>query len=99
MTAAAKATGHAQNLDSPFFTEGYVAGQIIIAALKKCGSKCTGSQLNDALNSLGTLSTQNLSGPVNLSSAQHRAVSSVSFYAYDPKKQQPVPVGGYISGS
>lgn len=99
MVAAAKAAGHTQNLDNPFFTEGYVTGKVIIQALTKCGASCSGSQLNDALNKLGTFDTKHLSGPVTLSSTQHRAVSSVQFYVYDAKSSGPVPVGDYTSGS
>jgi branched-chain amino acid transport system substrate-binding protein len=99
MLAAAKAAGHTQNLDNPFFTEGYVTGKVLVQALKKCGADCSGSQLNDALNNLGTFDTQNLSGPVTLSPKQHRAVSSVRFYVYDSGAGGPAPVGDYISGS
>jgi branched-chain amino acid transport system substrate-binding protein len=64
----------------PTFTEFYVFGEVLAAALNHCSPGCTGATLNTALehNTLGT-NTDGLSTTVGFSTTDHSMAATVQF--------------------
>lgn len=82
-----------------YFTQGWVAGEILQKALEKCGSNCSsGQQLARAFESVGTFNTNGLSsGPLELTAASHEWVHDVIFYKWDSSTDKVVPASGVVS--
>jgi branched-chain amino acid transport system substrate-binding protein len=54
------------NTDTSYFTYGYVSGEILGAAIKKCGSSCTGADVNKALEKIRDFNSGGLAGPLGV---------------------------------
>lgn len=82
-----------------YFTQGWVAGEILQKALEICGTNCSsGQQLAKAFESVGTVDTNGLSsGPLVLTAANHEWVRDVVFYKWDSSANEVVPASGVIN--
>jgi branched-chain amino acid transport system substrate-binding protein len=99
--AAANSYGKKADVSgSVFAMSGWVAVYMLADALKQCGTNCTGSQLNTALQHVSGLTIPDgvSYGPVAFSATNHVAVSTVRFRSYDPAtgkfvESAPISVG------
>lgn len=101
LAAATKFGKKADVLGSIFAMSGWVAVYMLADALKVCGTDCTSSELNTALQHVSDLTIPDgvSYGPVSFSAANHVAVSTVRFRSYNPAtgkftQSAPVSVGG-----
>lgn len=94
---AAKA--YKSEMINSYFTQGWVAGQILKRALEKCGKDCSsGEAFAKALESVGTIDTHGLSsGPLKLTASTHEWVQYVRFYKWDSSTGKVVPASGVVS--
>jgi ABC-type branched-subunit amino acid transport system substrate-binding protein len=88
-----------QGNTSPFFTAGYVAAMVAVAALKKCATDCDSVSYNTAMNSLGTLNVENLAAPITVSSTRHQIVQQGQFYVWDAATSSVVAAGPPITAT
>jgi ABC-type branched-subunit amino acid transport system substrate-binding protein len=88
-----------QGNTSPFFTAGYVAAMVAVAALKKCSADCNSVDYNQAMNSLGTVNVNKLAATISVSSSQHQIVHQGQFYAWDPAKSAVTAAGPPVTAS
>ena len=88
------AADHLSTAVGPPFTEFYVFGEVLAAALKACSPGCTGATLNTALehNTLGT-NTDGLSTTVGFSTTDHSIASTVQFVHITEPSGEIVKVG------
>ena len=85
---AASQAGTSRKATNAFFSQGYAAGLILIAALKGCGSSCTAKTLPAALAGIGTLDIGDLGfGPLMYSTTRNYGVSTVQFFAWNSSTQ------------
>lgn len=98
MREKAAALGYEESMTNPYFTQGWVAAQVILKqALEKCGDCTSGEAFAAALESLGDIDTNGLSGPLSLSADSHEMVSTVRFYEWDESAGAPKAVSGWVS--
>jgi branched-chain amino acid transport system substrate-binding protein len=88
------AAAHLSTAVGPTFTEFYVFGEVLAAALGHCAPNCTGATLNTALenNTLGT-NTDGLSTTVGFSTTDHSMAAKVQFVHITGPGGQIVTVG------
>jgi branched-chain amino acid transport system substrate-binding protein len=88
------AAEHMSTAVGPTFTEFYVFGEVLAAALKHCAPGCTGATLNTALehNTLGT-ATDGLSTTVGFSTTDHSMAATVQFVHITEPSGDIVKVG------
>ncbi|WP_214105244.1 ABC transporter substrate-binding protein [Acrocarpospora catenulata] len=97
MKAAATKAGEAKNMTNPYFTQGWVAGSLLEQTLKACGVDCsTGQQFRDALEKLGEIDTDGLSGPLQVSAESHELVKTVRFFTWDASTDQAKPLTDWV---
>nr|BFE29312.1 ABC transporter substrate-binding protein [Actinomadura rugatobispora] len=97
MRQAATKAGEAGNMTNPYFTQGWVAGILIERTLKACGASCPSAQkFRDALEGLGTIQTDGLSGPLTVSAKSHELVSTVRFFSWDKASDSAKPLTGWV---
>jgi branched-chain amino acid transport system substrate-binding protein len=94
----AKATGNTADMQSVYFSYGYVNGLVTVAALKICGDGCTSEKFNKALEKVGKIDASGLNEDVQLSPQRHRTVQRGIFFQYDPAKGKEAAVGGWLDG-
>jgi ABC-type branched-subunit amino acid transport system substrate-binding protein len=94
----AKATGNTADIQSVYFSYGYVNGLITVAALKICGDGCTSENFNTALEKIGKVDASGLNDDVQITTARHRTVQKGIFFHYDTSKNKEVAVGGWLDG-
>lgn len=99
MLERAQAAGLAPKQDLYMFGLGYISGMVFENALKKCGADCTPEKFNTALESVGTVDTAGLSGPVSFSATKHYLVSYGRPYRWDPQSGRLVAVGDWATAS
>lgn len=58
------------------FLNGWVSGQVVVKALRSCGSSCTPQTLNAALQQVSNLDTGGLTPPLSLSSTNHNLIDT-----------------------
>jgi branched-chain amino acid transport system substrate-binding protein len=88
-TYSAIASAAKQNPYVTFVASGYENAEIVTQALKSCGYPCSGSKLNDALNSL-TYDDDGLSGSVlSYSKNSHQAIHALFAYDWDAATNAP----------
>jgi ABC-type branched-subunit amino acid transport system substrate-binding protein len=95
----AKATGNTADIQSVYFSYGYVNATVVVAALKICGDGCTGAKLNTSLEKVGKVDVSGLNPAIELSAQRHRAVTQGIFFQYDPAKGKEAAIGGWLDGS
>lgn len=96
MIQQAKGAGTTAGDESIWFTAGYAQGLLAVAALKGCGSNCTGASYNQALEAIGTVDAKGLTGDLALSPTRHRAIAAGEFAQWDSSKGLAVPVTGWL---
>ncbi len=94
----AKATGNTADMQSVYFSYGYVNGLITVAALKICGDGCTSEKFNTALEKVGKVDASGLNDDVQITAQRHRTVQKGIFFAYDVSANKEVAVGGWLDG-
>lgn len=94
----AKATGNTADMQSVYFSYGYVNGLVTVAALKQCGDGCTAEKFNAAMEKVGKIDASGLNEDVEISAKRHRTVQKGIFFQYDTAKQKEVAVGGWLDG-
>jgi ABC-type branched-subunit amino acid transport system substrate-binding protein len=94
----AKSTGNTANMQSVYFSYGYVNGLITVAALKICGDDCTAEKFNTALEKVGKVDASGLNEDVQITPQRHRTVQKGIFFQYDTGKQKEVAIGGWLDG-
>jgi ABC-type branched-subunit amino acid transport system substrate-binding protein len=94
----AKSTGNTADMQSVYFSYGYVNGLITVAALKECGDGCTAEKFNAALEKVGKIDASGLNDDVQITPQRHRTVQKGIFFQYDTSKQKEVAVGGWLDG-
>jgi hypothetical protein len=99
MDAQARAQGQSSTLNTSFFTYGYVVGQIMKDVIAKCGSGCTSVKFNTTLASIGTLSTNGLTGPLGFFKGGNELVHYAGIYGWSKSQQKSVSLSGWINGA
>jgi ABC-type branched-subunit amino acid transport system substrate-binding protein len=94
----AKATGNTADMQSVYFSYGYVNGLITVAALKICGDGCTSEKFNTALEKVGKVDASGLNDDVQITPQRHRTVQKGIFFKYDTNTKKEVVVGGWLDG-
>jgi ABC-type branched-subunit amino acid transport system substrate-binding protein len=94
----AKATGNTADMQSVYFSYGYVNGLITVAALKICGDGCTSQKFNTALEKVGKVDASGLNDDVQITALRHRTVQKGIFFQYDTNAKKEVAVGGWLDG-
>ncbi len=97
MKSAATKAGEGTNMTNPYFTQGWVAGSLVEKTLKACGASCAkGEQFRDALEGLGTIETDGLSGPLTVSAQSHEMVHTVRFFTWDKGADAAKPLTDWV---
>ncbi|GAA0999635.1 hypothetical protein GCM10009555_100940 [Acrocarpospora macrocephala] len=97
MKAAATKAGEANNMTNPYFTQGWVAGSLLEKTLQACGAQCpTGESFRNALEKLGDIDTNGLSGPLQVSADSHELVKTVRFFTWDQSADQAKPLTDWV---
>lgn len=97
MKAAATKAGEADNMTNSYFTQGWVAGSLIEKTLQACGADCaSGEKFRDALEGLGEIDTNGLSGPLSVGPESHEMVSTVRFFTWDKASDSAKPLTDWI---
>jgi branched-chain amino acid transport system substrate-binding protein len=93
------AKDYKKQMINPYFTQGWVAGQVLKKALEKCGKDCSsGADFAKALDSLGTIDTGGLSSSsLQLTDSSHEWVQDVKFYTWDPAAKKVVSASDVVS--
>lgn len=81
------------------YTQGYLVGLTVIAALEKCGDDCDRAGLVEALNDLEVDTDGFTPNPLSFTAEDHLATKSGSFYSYDGKDIVPALDGKAFAGS
>jgi ABC-type branched-subunit amino acid transport system substrate-binding protein len=97
MRTAAQEHGAGDQMVNSYFTQGWVAGLIVEETLKACGVDCTGQGFRDALENLGQIVTDGLSGSLTVSAASHELVTTVRFYTWDAEAGRVTAVSDWVS--
>ena len=86
LTTLAAKYGQQKSAPSSSFGMGYALGYLSGRALAKCGDSCSASNVESALDGLGTVTVPDnaLYGPVTFSATNHSGLGAVGFNAYDP---------------
>jgi branched-chain amino acid transport system substrate-binding protein len=98
MSDAATAAGiSSDKTNNAFFAQGYTAGLVLAAALKKCGFPCSVAEFEKAADSIGTVDIGDVGfAPLTFSATRHHGVSAVQFFYWNgtkaTKKGSPVKV-------
>jgi ABC-type branched-subunit amino acid transport system substrate-binding protein len=98
VTRRAKAVHDTDGIDNNYFSLGWVAAAIALAAIKKCGDGCTASKLNSAIENVGKVDANGLNPDVSYSPTKHRAITSGILFRWDTGKGKELPIGGFIGG-
>lgn len=97
MVAAAKKAGEDNNMTNAYFTQGWVAGSLIERALKACGEDCNSSNaFRDAIEGLGDIDTEGLSGPLTVTAEDHELVKTVRFWTWDKASDTAKPLTDWV---
>lgn len=96
MKSAARKAGEAKNMTNSYFTQGWVAGMILEKTLKACGACTSGQAFRDALEGLGSIDTNGLSGPLQVSAKSHEMVNTVRFFTWDKAADKAKPLTGWV---
>lgn len=91
--------GEKKQATGSYFTQGYVEGMLIEAALKKCGAGCsTGEQFNTALEHLTTFNAEGLAAPpLGFSPTRHVLNLSAWFYQWNSAKNAAAKISGSVT--
>lgn len=83
---------------SNYYSVGWAMAAVITAAMKKCTSTCSASDVQKSLDGLSKYSVPNEAfyGPVTFSSKSHTAVSAGQFYGWDPATSSVAKVGSPV---
>jgi branched-chain amino acid transport system substrate-binding protein len=95
MTKDAKAAGFSTEINNPDFVAGYVAGKLFVAALDKAGAKLTRVSLDTALESIKSLDTGGLTGPIGYSKTDHAGAQSLVPLKWNYKTSTFAQVGAF----
>jgi branched-chain amino acid transport system substrate-binding protein len=98
MNAAAKKYGETKNMQGLAFTKGWVAGQVLVNALKQCsggGKTCTSAEVTSALNATSNFAT-GLGQNVKFSKTNHAGTRCGTIYQLKPPATSPVPASKII---
>lgn len=99
MDTYAKQGGFTTGMDNAFFVYGYVHAQVITAALKKCGDKCTRTSFNTALNNTTIPGGGLMAGNPGYSPKSHVMTKRLIVVRWNKAKQKLVNVAGFtLSG-
>jgi ABC-type branched-subunit amino acid transport system substrate-binding protein len=94
----AKSTGNTADMQSVYFSYGYVNGLVTVAALKLCGDSCTAESFNAAMEKVGKVDASGLNDDVQITAQRHRTVQKGIFFRYDTSTQKEAAVGGWLDG-
>lgn len=95
MQADAQAANLTQGDQNPFFITGYVQGQIVVAALKKCAPDCTRESFNSALENTTVPGNGLMAGNPGFSPTDHVMVKKLVVVKLDPATKRPAFAPGY----
>jgi branched-chain amino acid transport system substrate-binding protein len=95
MGVYAKQGGYTTGVDNAFFVYGYVHAQVITAALKKCGDKCTRSSFNDALGHTTIPGGGLMAGNPGYSPKSHVMTKRLIVVRWNKAKHKLVNVAGF----
>ena len=95
MKAAGKNTGHQQGVDNPFYVLGYVHGEVVAAALKKCGDSCTREKLNTALENTTVDSNGLMAGKPGYTPQDHTMPKGFAVVKWESAKGYPATANGF----
>lgn len=99
MREAGEKYGYGDQMTNSYFTQGYVGGMILQKALEKCGECPSGEAFSQALESVGTVDSGGLGGPLSVSATSHEFVDSVRFYTWDAAAGKAVPLSDWIGSA
>lgn len=91
--------GQTKQMVGSYFTQGYVAGMLVQAALQKCGAGCsTGEQFNAALQKLASFNSDGLSAPpLGFTATRHVLNLSAWFYQWSAAQKKVVRIPGPVT--
>lgn len=97
MREVAEAVGRADDMgDTYMYTQGYVAGMVLEAALEECGAACaSGPELRDALETVN-IDPEGLTGPGSFGPDDHRFSEGAIMYQWDAEAGETVPVTEFV---
>jgi branched-chain amino acid transport system substrate-binding protein len=81
------------------YSQGYMLGLTIVAALDKCGADCTREDMTGVLNDIEVPTDGFTPYPLKFTSDNHQATSSGSFYSWDGSAIVPALDGKAYAGS
>lgn len=100
MDKIGKQTGFTTGMDNAFYVYGYVHAEVITAALKKCGDKCTRQTFNTALNNTTVPGDGLMAGNPGYSPKSHVMTKQLIVVRWNAAKNKIVNVAGFtLSGS
>jgi branched-chain amino acid transport system substrate-binding protein len=94
----AKAVSDTQGMTNLYWSYGWVNAAVVVAGIKKCGDGCDHIKFNTALESVGKIDVNGLNPNVQLTTAQHRTVTTGLYFHWDNGKSQEIPQGTWVSG-
>jgi ABC-type branched-subunit amino acid transport system substrate-binding protein len=94
----AKETGNTGDMQSVYFSYGYVNALVTVAALKICGDGCTAEKFNTSMEQVGKVDASGLNDDVRITAQRHRTVQRGIFFRFDPATQKEAAVGGWLDG-
>lgn len=98
MNAAARRYGETKNMQGLAFTKGWVAGQVLVNALKQCsggGKTCSPADVTKHLNATSNFAT-GLGQNVKISKTNHAGIRCGTIYQLKPPATAPVPASKNI---
>ena len=95
MLAAGKAAGFPTEGNNPDFVNGYVAGEIVVNAIKNTGSDLSRGTLVKGFEKLAPLATGGLSADVTYGAHDHVGPQTLRPAKWDYATSQVVPIGRY----
>lgn len=81
-----------------YSSDGYVAAELAVDALKTCGQGCTGQKFRDALEGLKNVDTKGIAGPkagFTTGDLGH-TFQQARFFVWDDSKKQSVPLSDWL---
>jgi hypothetical protein len=95
MLAASKAAGFTGDGSNPDFVNGYVAGEIVVNAIRNAGTDLSRDSLVQGFEKLSPLSTGGLSADVTYGARDHVGPQTLRPAKWDYATSQIVPIGRY----
>jgi ABC-type branched-subunit amino acid transport system substrate-binding protein len=95
MLKAAEKYGRTQGDTNAYFIDGWMVGKVVIAALARCGDKCTRQSFNAGLEKTSVSGGSLMAGNPGFSPTNHVMAQKLIVEQWDTTKGVLVPIKGY----